>query len=83
MKNSIKYQGIQLDRELSWRTHIDYLAKKLSKVCGMIYKLERDIASDIRGLRGIIELYYGNSDLVALNEFEKCSRVVSSQINNC
>ena len=22
-----------------WKTHIDYLAKKLSKVCGMIYKL--------------------------------------------
>ena len=34
-------------------------------------KLERDIASDIRGLRGIIELYYGNSELVALNEFVK------------
>ena len=39
LKNSIKYQGIYLDRELSWKIHIDYLAKKLSKVCGMIYKL--------------------------------------------
>ena len=39
LKNSIKYQGIHLDRELSWKNHIDYLAKKLSKVCGMIYKL--------------------------------------------
>ena len=39
LKNSIKYLGIHLDRELSWKTHIDYLAKKLSKVCGMIYKL--------------------------------------------
>ena len=38
-KNSIKYLGIHLDRELSWKNHIDYLAKKLSKVCGMIYKL--------------------------------------------
>ena len=38
-------------------------------------KPERDIASDIRGLRGIIELCYGNSDLIALNEFiKKCSR---------
>ena len=45
-------------------------------------KLERDIASDIWGLRGIIKLYYGNSDLVALNEFVK-NVVVSSQINNC
>ena len=39
LKNSIKYLGINLDRELSWENHIDYLAKKLSKVCGMIYKL--------------------------------------------
>ena len=39
LKNSIKYLGTHLDRELSWKTHIDYLAKKLSKVCGMIYKL--------------------------------------------
>ena len=36
-----------------------------------ILKLEHDIASDIRGLRGIIELYYGNSDLVAFNELVK------------
>ena len=48
----------------------------------LITKLERDIASDIRGLRGISELFYGNSDLVALNEFVK-NAVVSSQINNC
>ena len=39
LKNSIEYLGIHLDRELSWKTHIDYLAKKLSRVCGMIYKL--------------------------------------------
>ena len=39
LKNSIKYLGIHLDRELLWKTHIDYLAKKLSKVYGMIYKL--------------------------------------------
>ena len=39
LKNSIKCLGIHLDRELSWKNHIDYLAEKLSKVCGMIYKL--------------------------------------------
>ena len=39
LKNSIKYLGIHLDGELSGKNQIDYLAKKLSKVCGMIYKL--------------------------------------------
>ena len=39
LKNSIKYLESHLDRELSWKNDIDYLAEKLSKVCGMIYKL--------------------------------------------
>ena len=39
LKNSIRYLGVQLDKELTWKTHIDNLVKKLSKVCGMIYKL--------------------------------------------
>ena len=45
LKNSIKYVGIHLDRELSRKIHIDYLAKKLSKVCGMIYKLRHYVPS--------------------------------------
>ena len=52
----------------------------------MLFKLERDTASDIWGLRGIILLLLNliklqNSDLVALNEFVK-NVVVCSQINN-
>ena len=39
LKNSVKCLGIYFDRELLWKTHIDYLAKKLFKVCGMIFKL--------------------------------------------
>ena len=32
LKKSIKYLRIHLDRELSWKNQIDYLAEKLSKV---------------------------------------------------
>ena len=35
----VKYLGVYLDNKLSWKTHIDKLCKKVSKVCGMIYKL--------------------------------------------
>ena len=35
----VKYLGVYLDNKLSWRTHIDKICKKVSKVCGMIYKL--------------------------------------------
>ena len=36
---SVKYLGVYLDDKLTWNIHIDNLSKKLSKVCGMIYKL--------------------------------------------
>ena len=35
----VKYLDVHLDNKLSWKTHIDKLCKKVSKVCGMIYKL--------------------------------------------
>ena len=37
--NTVKYLGVYLNSDLFWKTHIDYLAKRLSKVCGVIYKL--------------------------------------------
>ena len=37
--NTVKYLGVYLNSDSSRKTHIDYLAKRLSKVCGMIYKL--------------------------------------------
>ena len=37
--NTVKYLGVYLNSDLSCKTHIDYLAKRLSKVCGMICKL--------------------------------------------
>ena len=37
--NTVKYHGVYLISDLSWKTHIDYLEKRLSKVYGMIYKL--------------------------------------------
>ena len=35
----VKYLGVHLDNKLSWRTRIDKICKKVSKICGMIYKL--------------------------------------------
>ena len=37
--NNVKHLGVYLNSDLSWKTHFDNLAKRLSKVCGMIYKL--------------------------------------------
>ena len=39
LKNHVKYLGVLVGNQLSWKNHIDFLHNKLSKVCGMIYKL--------------------------------------------
>ena len=38
-KISLKYLGFHLDCKLNWKTHINKISKKLSKTCGMIFKL--------------------------------------------
>ena len=37
--DNLRYLGIYLDNKLSWKSHIEILSTKLSKICGIIYKL--------------------------------------------
>ena len=39
MKNYIRYLGILIDSNLSWKFHIDYVCQKVSKTIGIIAKL--------------------------------------------
>ena len=39
MKNYVKYLGILIDKNLSWKIHIDNVATKLIKTVGLIAKL--------------------------------------------
>ena len=38
-KEFVKYLGILIDRNLSWKHHVDYVALKVSRVIGLIDKL--------------------------------------------
>ena len=67
---------------------LSWIKRFVSNQCELTptWKLERDIASNIRGLCGIIQLLLNfiklkNSDPIALNESVK-NVVVDSQINN-
>ena len=37
--DSIQYLGVLIDDKLSWKSHVQKLNKKLSKICGLIFKL--------------------------------------------
>jgi len=38
-KNYVKYLGILLDSNLTWKPHIDLISDKISKIIGLISKL--------------------------------------------
>ena len=52
--NSYKYLGIVLDNKLSWQKHVIYLANKISRICGLFFKLRHLVNLDI-----LLTLYYG------------------------
>ena len=62
--SSYKYLGLHFDENLNWKTHIDYVCKKISKICGIISKLRHSV--DIEILKtvyyalGYTYLRYGN-----------------------
>ena len=37
--NACKYLGVYVDKTLRFREHIDYVEKKLDKLCGLIYRV--------------------------------------------
>ena len=37
--DSCKYMGVVLDKTLNFKEHVDTICKKLSKFCGLIYRI--------------------------------------------
>ena len=47
IKDFVKYLGIMIDSDLSWKNHIDFICHKISKSIGIIAKLRHYIPSQI------------------------------------
>ena len=42
-----KYLGIMMDRNLSWKAHVEYISKKISKACGSLANLRYCVKTNI------------------------------------
>ena len=44
--NSYKYLGVFIDKDLTWKPHVEYISNKISKACGALSKLRHCIGID-------------------------------------
>ena len=52
-ENSIRYLGIYIDSNLNWKSHINYIAKKVKRSIGTLSKLRYYLNS-----KTLLDLYY-------------------------
>ena len=45
--DSVKYLGVKIDGNLSWKSHIDYLSVKLSRANALLFKISNFVNSSI------------------------------------
>ena len=44
--STYKYLGLIIDDKLDWKSHVNYICKKVSKACGILSKLRHCINLD-------------------------------------
>jgi len=44
---SYKYLGVYIDKNLSWKTHVEYVGKKLSRACGALAKTRHYVSVEV------------------------------------
>ena len=45
--DSVKYLGVKIDGNLSWKSHIDYLSVKLSRANALLFKIRNFVNSSV------------------------------------
>ena len=52
--DNVKFLGVYIDQHLTWKTHVNFFAAKISKSVGLLYKAKCYLPSKSR-----LTLYYG------------------------
>ena len=47
LNDSGKYFGVKIDRNLSWKSHIEYLSVKLNRASALLFKIKNGVNSFI------------------------------------
>ena len=72
----IKYLGVLLDEQLSWKNHVQKLNNNLSKICGLIFKLRHYVPLITRKL-----IYYSMFHSVILYSLINWGRTTNSYLH--
>ena len=69
-KNFIKYLGLLVDENLSWKTHINSVATKISKTIGLIARLRQIVPTCTLLMVSSLEAMYVKPSLMKFLSFK-------------
>ena len=76
---NFKFLGVIIDQNLSWNIHINHIANKLSRVCGILTKLKNMLPKNIlRMIYCTLFLSHLNYGITAWG-FHSCTRIIMLQ----
>ena len=45
IENSLKFLGVMIDDNMTWKTHVELVEKRISKSVGILFKVSRSLNS--------------------------------------
>ena len=80
MSDEVKYLGVTMDRQLSWRKHIDGVQKKCFSMLGLLFRVRRALPTELRK-RLYLALVQPHLDYCAV-VWAECSQVDARKLDS-
>ena len=81
LTDSVKYLGVQIDGNLIWKSHIEYLSVKLNRAIALLFKIRNLVTSSILSdiCFSIFQSHLNYSSFVWSQNFHTINRLVILQ----